>query len=195
MRSIKRLGYNDEADAHETFAMMERTVEIEAHSGGSPSLLDLWKGTDLRRTLITCLVYASQNFAGNLIANQATFFFERAGMDVGFVDSISEFLRSGTDQYLHRRISPSSSVLSTHAFNSLPPSCQFPSVLSSDAAPSSLEVLPLIALSSFSLASAQPSPRAALQTTHRLSSEFSFRSYTRDPLGPSPILLSQRRAP
>lgn len=32
---------------------------------------------DLRRTTITCLMYASQNFAGNLIANQATFFFER----------------------------------------------------------------------------------------------------------------------
>ena len=57
--------------------MMERTVEIEAKIGGSPTLMDLLKGTDLRRTLITCLIYASQNFAGNLIANQATFFFER----------------------------------------------------------------------------------------------------------------------
>lgn len=83
MRSIKRLGHNTEQEANEAFAMMERTVEIEAHLGGSPSMLDLVKGTDLRRTLITCLIYASQNFAGNLIANQATFFFERAGMDVG----------------------------------------------------------------------------------------------------------------
>lgn len=57
--------------------MMERTVEIERQQGGNPSLLDLFKGTDLRRSLITCLIYASQNFAGNLIANQATFFFER----------------------------------------------------------------------------------------------------------------------
>lgn len=57
--------------------MMERTVQIEKHTGGEPTLLDLLKGTDLRRTLITCLMYASQNFAGNLIANQATFFFER----------------------------------------------------------------------------------------------------------------------
>lgn len=57
--------------------MIERTVEIEASVGGSPSLIDLFKGTDLRRTAITCLMYASQNFAGNLIANQATFFFER----------------------------------------------------------------------------------------------------------------------
>lgn len=57
--------------------MMERTVEIEAQQGGTPTLLDLVKGTDLRRTTIICLMYASQNFAGNLIANQATFFFER----------------------------------------------------------------------------------------------------------------------
>lgn len=84
LRSIKRLGYNTESGANEAFAMMERTVEIEAHAGGSPSLLDLFKGVDLRRTIITCLVYASQNFAGNLIANQATFFFERAGMDTNF---------------------------------------------------------------------------------------------------------------
>jgi len=57
--------------------MIERTVEIEEKLGGSPSLLDLFKGTDLRRTIIICLIYASQNFAGNLIANQATYFFER----------------------------------------------------------------------------------------------------------------------
>jgi SP family general alpha glucoside:H+ symporter-like MFS transporter len=79
LRSIKRLGRRNgtQANAEDTLAMMDRTVQIEAHLGGEPSLLDLVKGTDLRRTLITCLMYASQNFAGNLIANQATFFFER----------------------------------------------------------------------------------------------------------------------
>lgn len=58
-------------------AMIERTIQIEERAGGEPKLADLFKGTDLRRTIIICLVYASQNFAGNLIANQATFFFER----------------------------------------------------------------------------------------------------------------------
>jgi SP family general alpha glucoside:H+ symporter-like MFS transporter len=77
LRSIKRLGENNEEHAHQSLAMMERTVQIEAQMGGAPNLLDLLKGTDLRRTIITCLMYASQNFAGNLIANQATFFFER----------------------------------------------------------------------------------------------------------------------
>ncbi|MCJ1311445.1 hypothetical protein MMC25_005116 [Agyrium rufum] len=80
LNSIKRLGDKDEKKANEKLAMMERTVEIETLQGGQPTLLDLFKGTDLRRTIITCLMYASQNFAGNLIANQATFFFEQAGI-------------------------------------------------------------------------------------------------------------------
>jgi SP family general alpha glucoside:H+ symporter-like MFS transporter len=77
LRSIERLGTKTPEEAQKALAMMERTVEIEMKLGGAPSLLDLLKGTDLRRTIITCLMYASQNFAGNLIANQATFFFER----------------------------------------------------------------------------------------------------------------------
>lgn len=84
--SIKRLGRRNgtQAAAEHTLAMMERTAEIEAHAGGNAKFLDLFKGVDLRRTLITCLIYASQNFAGNLIANQATFFFEQAGMSTDF---------------------------------------------------------------------------------------------------------------
>lgn len=77
LRSIERLGSESHEQAQQSLAMIERTVEIEAQMGGTPTLLDLLKGTDLRRTIITCLIYASQNFAGNLIANQATYFFER----------------------------------------------------------------------------------------------------------------------
>ncbi|PYI33536.1 general substrate transporter [Aspergillus indologenus CBS 114.80] len=80
LRSIKRLGKEKEEEAHQALAMMERTIEIEKEQGGNPSLIDLFKGTDLRRTAIACFCYAGQNFAGNLIANQATFFFEQAGM-------------------------------------------------------------------------------------------------------------------
>lgn len=77
LRSIERLNGSSRQEPREVLAMIERTVEIEAQRGGAPTYLDLFKGTDLRRTAITCLVYAGQNFAGNLIANQATFFFER----------------------------------------------------------------------------------------------------------------------
>jgi SP family general alpha glucoside:H+ symporter-like MFS transporter len=76
LRSLQRLG-NSSENHREKLAMIERTVEVEAKLGGSPTLSDLFKGSDRRRTIITCLMYASQNFAGNLIANQATFFFER----------------------------------------------------------------------------------------------------------------------
>lgn len=77
------------ADAERKLAMIERTVEIEQKIGKEPTLLDLFKGTDLRRTIIICLMYASQNLAGNLIANQATYFFEREWNIFCF----SEFLR------------------------------------------------------------------------------------------------------
>jgi len=83
-KSCQRLGSTSQTNADETLAVIERTVEIEAKLGGNPTLLDLFKGTDLRRTTITCLMYASQNFAGNLIANQATFFFLQAGMSTNF---------------------------------------------------------------------------------------------------------------
>jgi len=91
LKSLKRLGHKTE-NHEEKLAMITRTVEIEAKLGGNPTLLDLFKGTDLRRTTITCLMYASQNFAGNLIANQATFFFERKS-------SLPNQLRVPTDDY------------------------------------------------------------------------------------------------
>ena len=56
--------------------MMRRTIELEK-TVKEPSLIELWKGTDRYRTLIVCCVYAAQNLTGNLIANQAVYFFER----------------------------------------------------------------------------------------------------------------------
>ncbi|OLN89006.1 General alpha-glucoside permease 5 [Colletotrichum chlorophyti] len=103
LRSVRRLGPSagTEQQAQRKYAMIERTVEIEAQIGGSPTLLDLFKGVDLRRTTITCLMYASQNFAGNLIANQATFFFEQAGMshdrafDLNLINSCLQLFANG----------------------------------------------------------------------------------------------------
>jgi len=60
--------------------MMRRTIDLEK-SLKEPSVLELFKGTDLYRTLIVCGVYAAQNLTGNLIANQAVYFFEQAGME------------------------------------------------------------------------------------------------------------------
>ena len=76
-KAIRRLGrrnaVNNPADQ---VSMMQRTIELEKTTK-KPNLTELWKGTDLYRTLIVCGVYASQNLTGNLIANQAVFFFKR----------------------------------------------------------------------------------------------------------------------
>lgn len=63
----------------ESVAMMRRTVDLEK-SEKEPSILELFRGTDLYRTLIVCGVYAAQNLTGNLIANQAVYFFKQAGI-------------------------------------------------------------------------------------------------------------------
>ncbi|KAJ7723023.1 putative maltose porter [Mycena olivaceomarginata] len=78
-RSIERLGRKSRLNTDETVAMMRRVVDLEK-SIIAPNYIELFKGSDLRRTLIVCGIYAAQNLAGNLIANQAVYFFEQAGM-------------------------------------------------------------------------------------------------------------------
>lgn len=76
-KAVKRLGRASANDnPADAVAMMRRTIELEK-TEKKPSLVELWKGTDLYRTLIVCGVYASQNLTGNLIANQAVYFFKR----------------------------------------------------------------------------------------------------------------------
>lgn len=75
-KSVERLGRRSIVNSAEAVAMMRRVVEMEKTTK-KPSHLELFKGTDLRRTLIVCGVYAAQNLTGNLIANQAVYFFER----------------------------------------------------------------------------------------------------------------------
>ncbi|KAM0281203.1 hypothetical protein ACHAQH_003633 [Verticillium albo-atrum] len=79
-RAVQRLGRTSVAtNLKESVAMMRRTIELEA-TEKEPNYFELFKGTDRYRTLIVCGVYAAQNLTGNLIANQAVYFFEQAGM-------------------------------------------------------------------------------------------------------------------
>lgn len=80
-KSVARLGRRTKLNVDEAVAMMRRTIELEA-SEKEPNLLELFKGVDAYRTAIVCCVYAAQNLTGNLIANQAVYFFREAGMDV-----------------------------------------------------------------------------------------------------------------
>jgi MFS transporter, SP family, general alpha glucoside:H+ symporter len=75
-KSVGRLGRKEKINTGDAVAMMRRVVEMEK-STSDPSFFELFKGTDLYRTLIVCGVYAAQNLTGNLIANQAVYFFER----------------------------------------------------------------------------------------------------------------------
>lgn len=76
-KAVKRLGRASSNDnPADAVAMMRRTIDLEK-TEKQPNLIELWKGTDLYRTLIVCGVYASQNLTGNLIANQAVYFFKR----------------------------------------------------------------------------------------------------------------------
>lgn len=75
-KSVSRLGRKGGVNVTETVAMMRRVIELEK-TEKKPSYIELFKGTDLRRTLIVCFVYAAQNLTGNLIANQAVYFFQR----------------------------------------------------------------------------------------------------------------------
>jgi SP family general alpha glucoside:H+ symporter-like MFS transporter len=76
--AVGRLGRRSRLNLKEAVSMMRRTIDLE--SVKEPSIIELFKGTDRYRTLIVCGVYAAQNLTGNLIANQAVYFFEQAGM-------------------------------------------------------------------------------------------------------------------
>lgn len=67
-------------DADETVDMMRHTNELEKDLLEGVSYLDCFKGVNLRRTEIVCMLFASQNFAGNTFSNYSTYFFEQAGL-------------------------------------------------------------------------------------------------------------------
>jgi len=81
-KSVARLGRKTRTNTTEVVSMMRRVVEMEK-TAKSPSHLEMFKGTDLRRTIIVSFVYGAQNLTGNLIANQAVYFFQQAGIDNG----------------------------------------------------------------------------------------------------------------
>lgn len=89
-KAIARLGRQGANDnPADKVSMMQRTIELEK-TIKKPNLVELWKGTDLYRTLIVCGVYASQNLTGNLIANQAVYFFKRESLQSIFFDLFQE---------------------------------------------------------------------------------------------------------
>ncbi|KAI1618634.1 hypothetical protein EDD36DRAFT_450077 [Exophiala viscosa] len=69
-------------NADETLAMMQHTNEVEKYlSGGGVSYLDCFKGTDLRRTEICCMVWVTQALCGSAMTGYAAYFYEQAGFN------------------------------------------------------------------------------------------------------------------
>ncbi|KAM0749707.1 putative MFS alpha-glucoside transporter [Meredithblackwellia eburnea MCA 4105] len=67
-------------DIEDTIAMIEHTTKIEEKLASGSSYLDCFRGTDLRRTEIVCMVWAIQNLSGNSFSNYSTYFFVQAGL-------------------------------------------------------------------------------------------------------------------
>ncbi|KAJ6149303.1 Major facilitator superfamily domain general substrate transporter [Penicillium samsonianum] len=71
---------NVDFNADETIAMIRHTTDLEAKLSEGASYLDCFKGANLRRTEIVCLVWAIQNLSGNSFSNYSTYFLEQAGL-------------------------------------------------------------------------------------------------------------------
>lgn len=71
----------------DTIAMMIHTTELEKAAAGATSSTnkeatywECFKGTDLRRTEIVCMIWAIQNGTGAAFMGYATYFYEQAGL-------------------------------------------------------------------------------------------------------------------
>lgn len=68
-------------DVDETVDMMRHTTELENEITSGASYLDCFKGVDLRRTEIVCMVWAIQNLSGNSFSGYSAYFLTKAGVD------------------------------------------------------------------------------------------------------------------
>lgn len=79
-RTLLRLTRNEsDFNADNTVALMVRTNEIEKEMATGLSYLDCFKGTDLRRTEIVCMVWMTQVLCGLPMQGYATYFYVQAG--------------------------------------------------------------------------------------------------------------------
>lgn len=80
-KSLSRLtssgrGYS----ADQTIALMKHTNEVEKYLHPTSSYLDCFKGVNLRRTEIVCVVWMIQTLSGSPMTGFATYFFTNAGL-------------------------------------------------------------------------------------------------------------------
>ncbi|KAF5859969.1 hypothetical protein ETB97_002166 [Aspergillus alliaceus] len=79
--TVQRLTSGEEKPkARQTVAMMIHTNEIEREIEAGSSYWDCFRGSNLRRTEISCMSFTGQVLAGSQFAYTGTYFFEQAGM-------------------------------------------------------------------------------------------------------------------
>ncbi|SPO04173.1 related to MFS maltose permease [Cephalotrichum gorgonifer] len=67
-------------DPRKTVAMMVHTNEIEKAQVAGTSYMDCFRGVNLRRTEITCAVWAAQALCGNVFMIYSSYFYQLAGL-------------------------------------------------------------------------------------------------------------------
>lgn len=84
--ALRRLGSENESEdqVENRLALIEYTDSLEKHQAASTSYLECFKGDNLRRTEIACMVYSCINLDGYDIAGSTSYFFQRAGLSVSF---------------------------------------------------------------------------------------------------------------
>lgn len=75
--ALDRLSDRDAVDNRETLSLIQHTVALERQLNMGSSVWDCFRGTDLRRTEIACVVWSSQIWTQFALAS-GTYFFEVA---------------------------------------------------------------------------------------------------------------------
>ncbi|KAJ8102402.1 general substrate transporter [Lipomyces tetrasporus] len=81
-KSLRRLTRKNDPNfnVERTVAMMIHTNEIEKNVSQGTSYLDCFRGTNLRRTEISCLVWGIQVLCGTGLMTYSTYFYKQAGL-------------------------------------------------------------------------------------------------------------------
>jgi SP family general alpha glucoside:H+ symporter-like MFS transporter len=69
-------------DPDQTIAQIKQTNDFEKSLGEGTSYLDCFRGTNLRRTEIACLVWVVQTACGSTFMGYSTYFYRQAGLSV-----------------------------------------------------------------------------------------------------------------
>ncbi|KAH9205227.1 hypothetical protein DL95DRAFT_492219 [Leptodontidium sp. 2 PMI_412] len=79
-KALRKLTNDDEVQVKRSIALMVHTNNLEKAIGEGTSILDSFKGTNLRRTEIACVMWSMQQWGGFVITGYATYFYEQAGL-------------------------------------------------------------------------------------------------------------------